>query len=116
MVFAYAELLTVTILVPGVFMPLTINSPGEFNEGQPTKVTCTASYTCAKHTPTITWNRDSSQVSTSVSYEGKTSMKYVSALTFTASAQDSGRTLTCNAQFSNGQKQDKSITLWVRSK
>lgn len=116
MVSACADLVTVTIFVLGVFRPLVINSPGEFNEGQPTIVTCTVSYTCAQHTPTITWNRDSIQVSTNVFNEGKTLMKYVSKLTFTASAKDSGRPLTCNAQFSNGYRQDKSITLRVRSK
>lgn len=113
---AYAGQVTVTIRVLGVFKPLTIQSPAEFNEGQPTTVTCTAMYTCAKHTPTITWNRDRMQVSTDVSKEGKTLMKFVSTLTFIASARDIGRSLTCNAQFSNGQRQEQSITLWVRSK
>lgn len=115
MVSAYAALVTVTILVLGVFKPIMIKSPGEFNEGQPTKVTCSASYTCAKHTPSITWNPDSGQVSTDVLNDGKT-LTYVSTLTFTAAAKDSGRSLTCIAQFSNGQRQEKSITLWVRSK
>lgn len=115
LVSAYADLVTVAILVLGVFKPLIIKAPGEFNEGQPTKVTCTASYTCAKHTPTITWNRDSLQVSTNVLNEGETRMKCVSTLTFAASAKDSGRSLTCNAQFSNGYRLDKSVTIWVRS-
>lgn len=113
---AYADLLTVAILVLGVFMPLTIKAPSEFNEGQRTKVTCTALYTCAKHTPTITWNRDSLQISTNILKERNTQMKYVSTLTFIASAKDSGKSLTCNAQFSNGYSQGKSVTLLVRSK
>lgn len=116
MVSPYADLVTVTICVLGVFMPLTVDSPDEFNEGQPTKVTCTASYTCAKHTPTITWNRDGMPVSTDILNTRKPLMKYVSTLTFTASANDDGRYLMCNARFADGQTQDKSVRLRVKSK
>lgn len=116
MVSSYADLVTVTICVLGVFMPLTVKSPDEFKEGQPTKVNCTASYTCAKHTPTITWNRDSMPVSTDIINTRKTLMNYVSILTFTASAKDDGRYLTCNARFADGQTQDKSVRLRVKSK
>lgn len=115
MVSPYADLVTVTICVLGVFMPLTVDSPYEFNEGQPTKVTCTASYTCAKHTPTITWNRDSMPVSTDILHARNT-LNYVSTLTFTASAKDDGRYLTCNARFADGRTQDKSVWLRVKSK
>lgn len=116
MVSPYADLVTVTICVLGDFMPLTVDSPDEFKEGQPTKVTCTASYTCAKYTPSITWNRDSMPVSTDILNTRKTLMKYVSTLTFTASAKDDGRYLTCNARFADGQTQDKSVRLRVKSK
>ncbi|XP_075882200.1 uncharacterized protein LOC142888052 isoform X3 [Nelusetta ayraudi] len=99
-----------------VFLPLIVDSPDEFKEGQPTKVTCTASYTCAKHTPTITWNRDSMPVSTDILNTKNPPMKYVSTLTFTALANDDGRYLTCNARFpfADGQTQDKSVRLRVK--
>lgn len=118
MVSPYADLVTVTICVLGVFLPLIVDSPDEFKEGQPTKVTCTASYTCAKHTPTITWNRDSMPVSTDILNTKNPPMKYVSTLTFTALANDDGRYLTCNARFpfADGQTQDKSVRLRVKSK
>lgn len=116
MVSPYADLVTVTVCVLGVFMPLTVNSPDEFNEGQQTKVTCTASYTCAKYIPTITWNRGGMPVSNDVLKMGKTLMKYVSTLTFTASAIDDGSDLTCTARYPTGQAQVKSVRLRVKSK
>lgn len=116
MVSLYSDLVTVTICALGVFMPLAINSPDEFKEGQPTKVTCTATYTCAKHTPTITWSHDSMPVSTDLLNTGTPLMKYVSTLTFTASAKDDGKSLTCNARFADDLTQDKSVRLRVKSK
>lgn len=112
---SHADLVTVAVCVLGVFAPLTVNSPDEFNEGLQTKVTCTAAYSCAKHTPTVTWNRGGMPVSTDVLIMGKTLMKYVSRLTFTASAIDDGSDLTCTARYPTGQTQETSVRLRVKS-
>ncbi|XP_034553460.1 uncharacterized protein LOC117822705 [Notolabrus celidotus] len=97
------------------FSPLTIQSTSqEFNEGQPSKVTCTASYTCRKHSPTITWNYGNMPTSTDTSNSGIAQWRTVSTLTFTASSNDQGRSLTCYARFQEGQRQESSITLRVK--
>ncbi|XP_031154727.1 uncharacterized protein LOC116049323 [Sander lucioperca] len=97
------------------FSALTISrTSDDFLEGQARKVTCTASYTCSKHIPTLTWNYGSMPASTDTSSSGTTSWRTVSTLTFTASANDHGRSLTCYARFTGGRTQDKSITLQVK--
>ncbi|XP_039661215.1 uncharacterized protein LOC120561937 [Perca fluviatilis] len=73
------------------FSALTISrTSNEFLEGQASKVTSTASYTCSKHIPTLTWNYGSMPASTDTSNSGSTSWRTVSTLTFTASANDHG--------------------------
>ncbi|KAM6936706.1 uncharacterized protein PEZ65_006764 [Lycodopsis pacificus] len=53
------------------FSPLTIShTSDEFLEGQASKVSCTASYTCPKHIPTLTWNYGSMPASTDTSKRG----------------------------------------------
>ncbi|XP_044063589.1 uncharacterized protein LOC122881428 isoform X2 [Siniperca chuatsi] len=95
--------------------PLTIQSTSdEFLEGQASKVTCTASYTCSKHLPTLTWNYGSMPASTDTSNSGNAQWRTVSTLTFTASANDHGRSLTCYARFTGGQRQERSITIHVK--
>ncbi|XP_031708908.1 sialoadhesin-like [Anarrhichthys ocellatus] len=107
---------TVTIEVVSSFSPLTIShTSDEFLEGQASKVICTASYTCPKHIPTLTWNYGTMPASTDTSKRGNTEWRSVSTLTFTASAKDHGRSLTCSAQFTGGQRQEKSITLQVKN-
>lgn len=112
----YADLLIATIYILGQFLPLAISSPIEFLEGQPTKVTCTASYTCPHHLPTIRWNYDNMETSSHTTKAEKTLFRSVSTLTFIASAEDNGRSLTCNAQFTDGPTQEQSVTLRIKSK
>ncbi|CAJ1061623.1 uncharacterized protein LOC122881428 isoform X3 [Xyrichtys novacula] len=96
------------------FLSLTIRSTSnEFNEGQATRVTCTASYTCPKQNPTLTWNYANMPASTVTSSSGSAQWITVSTLSFTASPSDQGRSLTCYARFSGGQRQE-SITLNVK--
>ncbi|KAM9723396.1 uncharacterized protein ACNS7B_018820 [Menidia menidia] len=97
--------------------PLSITTVSkEFLEGIASKVTCTASYTCPRNMPTFTWNYGSMPISTSTTQvSGNTVLwKTSSTLTFTSSASDHGRSLTCYAQFSGAQKQQTSITLNVK--
>lgn len=47
---------------------------------------------------------------------GEAQWKIISTLTFTASANDNGRSLTCSAHFSGGQTWEDSITLQVKRK
>ncbi|KAL7393025.1 hypothetical protein ABVT39_005495 [Epinephelus coioides] len=97
------------------FSPLTISRTSyEFLEGQASKVTCTASYTCPKHVPVLTWNYASMPASSETRQSGSAEWKTVSTLTFTPSGKDHGRSLTCYAQFSGGQRQERSITLRVK--
>ncbi|XP_047453823.1 uncharacterized protein LOC125015854 isoform X2 [Mugil cephalus] len=94
-------------------LPLTISSTSnEFLEGYPSKVICTATYTCSKHRPTLTWSYGNMPTSTATTKEAQ--WKTVSTLTFTSSANDQGRSLTCYAVFSNGERQETSITLQVK--
>ncbi|CAN9514364.1 unnamed protein product [Ophioblennius macclurei] len=92
---------------------LTISPTDEFLEGRASKVSCTASYTCSKHIPTLTWNYDMPSSTDTVKVSEQVGWRTVSTLTFTASANDYGRSLTCYASFSGGQKQETSITLRV---
>ncbi|XP_029360628.1 myelin-associated glycoprotein-like isoform X2 [Echeneis naucrates] len=97
------------------FSPLTISAPqNEFLEGYASKVACTASYTCPKHIPTLKWNYENVPASTESSKITNTMWKTVSTLTFTPSANDHWRSLTCYALFSGGGRQEKSITLRVK--
>lgn len=112
----YADLVIAIIYILGQFFPLAISPSKEFLEGQPTEVTCTASYTCPNHLPTIRWNYDNMKTLSHTTKAGKTLFRSVSTLTFIASAEDNGRFLTCYAQFSDGPTQDQSITLRIKSK
>ncbi|XP_074510099.1 uncharacterized protein LOC141779249 isoform X2 [Sebastes fasciatus] len=97
------------------YSPLTISrTSDEFLEGQASGVTCTSSYTCPKHIPTLTWNYGSMPASTDTSKTGAAEWRTVSKLTFTASANDHGRSLTCHARFTGAQTTEKSITLRVK--
>lgn len=111
----YADLviLRFTICILGSILPLTIQSPDEFREGHSSNVTCTALYTCPKHVPTFRWNYGSIPASTDIIMIGNSQWKAVSTLTFTASANNNGKSLTCYAQFTGGQRQEVSITLRV---
>ncbi|KAF3839919.1 hypothetical protein F7725_018636 [Dissostichus mawsoni] len=89
--------------VSGSFLPLTISQTSEeFLEGQPRTVTCTASYTCPKHLPTLSWNYGNMPTTTVNSQIRLASWSTVSSLTFTASSNDHGRSLTCYARFIGG--------------
>ncbi|XP_069549453.1 uncharacterized protein [Brachyistius frenatus] len=93
---------------------LTISpTSDEFLEGYPSKVTCTASYTCAKDKPTLTWNYGSMPATTDDT-KLKIEWRTVSTLTFTSSANDHGRSLTCYARFAERQTQQASITIRVK--
>lgn len=95
---------------------MRIQSPDEFLEGQASKVVCTASYTCAKDTPTLSWNYDQMPATKDVKKLQETEWNAVSTLTFKASANDHGKSLTCDAQFPDGQTMEVSTTLQVKSK
>ncbi|XP_008283246.1 uncharacterized protein LOC103359609 isoform X2 [Stegastes partitus] len=95
--------------------PLTISSTSdEFLEGYASKVACTATYTCSKHVPTITWNYGGMPASTGTRNVQGGLWKTVSTLTFTSSASSHGGSLTCYARFTGGQTQQVSITLRVK--
>ncbi|XP_056236064.1 uncharacterized protein LOC130171837 isoform X2 [Seriola aureovittata] len=97
------------------FSRLTISAPSEeFLEGYASKVICTASYTCPKNVPTLTWNYMSMPASTDTRNIANAKWTTVSTLTFTASANDHGRSLTCYAEFSGGGRLEESITLRVK--
>ncbi|XP_055359206.1 uncharacterized protein LOC114843099 [Betta splendens] len=97
------------------FSSLTISPTSvEFLEGQASSVTCTASYTCSKDQPVLTWNYNSMPASTSTQKVGDTQWNTVSTLTFTASATDNGKSMRCYAKFQNGQRQEASISLRVK--
>ncbi|XP_067457968.1 uncharacterized protein [Thunnus thynnus] len=96
-------------------LPLTISDTSEeFLEGYPKKITCTSSYTCSQHKPTLTWNDGSMPASTTDIKSGNAQWQTVSTLTFTASTNDHGRSLTCYARFNGGETQQTSITLRVK--
>ncbi|XP_051812459.1 sialoadhesin-like [Acanthochromis polyacanthus] len=109
---------SVTIEVVGSISPLTITSTSdEFFEGYASKVTCTATYTCSKHIPTITWNYGGMPVSTdTIKIPGAALWKTVSTLTFTSSASSHGGSLACQARFTGGLIQRIRFTLRVKSK
>uniref|UniRef100_A0A3Q1I5K5 Ig-like domain-containing protein n=1 Tax=Anabas testudineus TaxID=64144 RepID=A0A3Q1I5K5_ANATE len=86
-----------------------------FLEGQPSKVSCTALYTCPKDVPVLTWNYDSMPTSTDTKEIAKAQWRTVSTLMFTASGNDNGRTLTCYATFGGGRRQEERIILRVKS-
>uniref|UniRef100_A0A3B3I6C9 Ig-like domain-containing protein n=2 Tax=Oryzias latipes TaxID=8090 RepID=A0A3B3I6C9_ORYLA len=98
------------------FFPLTISSPSsEFLEGIESKVTCTASYTCSRHNPVITWSYSGMPVSTETRrVGGRTMWNTISTLSLKTSSNDHGRSLWCTAKFYQGQTQQKSITLYVK--
>lgn len=110
------SLLTFIVCILGFFSPLKIQSPDEFLEGQASKVVCTASYTCAKDMPTLSWNYNQMPATKDVKKLRETEWNAVSTLTFTASANDHGKSLTCYAQFPGGQAIEVSTTLQVKSK
>ncbi|XP_035528098.1 uncharacterized protein LOC118335777 isoform X2 [Morone saxatilis] len=111
----HSETASVTLISECSFLPLTITTTtDEFLEGQPSKVTCNAVYTCPKHIPTFKWNYGSMPTSTDTIKSQSAQWKTVSTLTFTASAKDHGRSLTCSAQFTGGPRQEASITLRVK--
>ncbi|XP_025767073.1 myelin-associated glycoprotein isoform X2 [Oreochromis niloticus] len=107
---------TVTVEVVGSISGLTVSSASyEFLEGEPNKVTCTVSYTCYRNIPTLTWNYGNMPASSDTSkLSGGAQWRTVSTLTFTASANDNGRSLICYARFPGGQTREASITLRVK--
>lgn len=100
----------------GSFLSLNIRSPEEFLEGQPSKVTCTATFTCLKQAPVFKWSYGNMPAFTTTSQIAKTQWKSESTLTFTASANDNGRSLTCYMQFNDGTgRQEAMVPLRVKS-
>uniref|UniRef100_A0A669CUP2 Ig-like domain-containing protein n=1 Tax=Oreochromis niloticus TaxID=8128 RepID=A0A669CUP2_ORENI len=95
---------------------LTVSSAlYEFLEGDQSTVTCTVSYTCYRNIPTLTWNYGNMPASSDTSkLSGGAQWRTVSTLTFTASANDNGRSLICYARFPGGQTKEASITLRVK--
>ncbi|KAK2844400.1 hypothetical protein Q5P01_011059 [Channa striata] len=97
------------------FSPLTISPTSvEFLEGHESQVTCTALYTCPKDIPNLTWNYNTMPASTDTRQIADAQWRTVSTLKMKASAKDHGGSLTCNARFNRGQRQEKSITLRVK--
>ncbi|KAM4601205.1 uncharacterized protein ACJ7VT_021004 isoform 2-T2 [Polymixia lowei] len=97
-----------------IWLPSISHKSQEFLEGKASKVTCYVYYSCPEHVPTLTWNYGSMPASTKVTKTGNTPWKSVSTLTFTASAKDQGRSLTCYAHFSGASRHEESITLQVK--
>ncbi|XP_076016848.1 uncharacterized protein LOC143008807 isoform X2 [Genypterus blacodes] len=96
------------------FSALTIQPQSEeFPEGHSKQVTCTATYTCPKDTPTLTWSYNRMPVTADHKKTGG-QWKSVSTLTFTASAEDHGKSLTCYARYTGEGRQETSITLQVK--
>ncbi|KAM8734355.1 uncharacterized protein AB9X84_023185 isoform 4-T4 [Acanthopagrus schlegelii] len=97
------------------FFPLTIQPTSqEFLEGQASKVTCTAEYTCPKHLPKFTWSYGGTTDSPEISKIGDAHWRAVSTLTLTTSANDNGRYLKCTAEFTRSQRQAVGIYLRVK--
>ncbi|XP_072317576.1 uncharacterized protein [Eucyclogobius newberryi] len=86
----------------------------EFLEGVSTKVTCTASYTCAQNIPTLTWNYGNMEASTHTSSSGKARWKTISTVKFISASEDHGKYLTCYANFAGAQIQEASIQLRIK--
>ncbi|XP_039475441.1 sialoadhesin-like [Oreochromis aureus] len=95
---------------------LTVSSASyEFLEGDQSTVTCAVSYTCYRNIPTLTWNYGNMPASSDTSkLSGGAQWRTVSTLTFTASANDNGRSLICYARFPGGQTKEASVTLRVK--
>ncbi|XP_039885370.1 uncharacterized protein LOC120732093 isoform X5 [Simochromis diagramma] len=95
---------------------LTVSSASyEFLERDQSTVTCTVSYTCYRNIPTLTWNYGNMPASSDTSkLSGGAQWRTVSTLTFTASANDNGRSLICYARFAGGQTRRATITLRVK--
>uniref|UniRef100_A0A669EE39 Uncharacterized LOC102075623 n=1 Tax=Oreochromis niloticus TaxID=8128 RepID=A0A669EE39_ORENI len=95
---------------------LTVSSASyEFLEGDQSTVTCTVSYTCYRNIPTLKWNYGNMPASSDTSkLSGGAQWRTVSTLTFTASANDNGRSLICYARFPGGQTKEASVTLRVK--
>ncbi|KAJ0066031.1 hypothetical protein NL108_001254, partial [Boleophthalmus pectinirostris] len=109
------EKTTQTLNAKCSFSPLSITSmTEEFLEGVPSKVTCTASYTCAQNNPTLTWNYGNMEASAHMSSSGKALWKTISTVKFISAAKDHGNDLTCYAVFTGGQRQEASISLRVK--
>uniref|UniRef100_UPI003AAE7F4D uncharacterized protein isoform X1 n=1 Tax=Centroberyx gerrardi TaxID=166262 RepID=UPI003AAE7F4D len=97
------------------FWPVTISSQSqELLEGKANKVTCSVYYTCSKQMPVLTWNYDGMRAPTEVEKTEPAKWRSTSILTFTASAKDQGKSLTCYASFPEGRRQEMSITLQVK--
>uniref|UniRef100_A0A3B5LBU1 Ig-like domain-containing protein n=1 Tax=Xiphophorus couchianus TaxID=32473 RepID=A0A3B5LBU1_9TELE len=68
--------------------------------------TCKVTHVCPSSPPKFSWSHSGTR---------KTNLqKTVSTLTFTASAKDNGKSLTCYATFPGGQTQEKSMTIRVK--
>uniref|UniRef100_A0A3P8RBQ1 Ig-like domain-containing protein n=1 Tax=Astatotilapia calliptera TaxID=8154 RepID=A0A3P8RBQ1_ASTCA len=95
---------------------LTVSSASyEFLERDQSTVTCTVSYTCYRNIPTVTWNYGNMPASSDTSkLSGGAQWRTVSTLTFTASANDNGRSLICYARFAGGQTRRATIILRVK--
>ncbi|XP_029959554.1 uncharacterized protein LOC115397408 [Salarias fasciatus] len=87
--------------------------PDEVPEGVPKTLSCTVSHKCKKNTPKITWNYGHMQTSVNTKKISSSSYSTVSSLTFTGSAEDDGKTLTCTAQFTTGDTSD-SATIHIK--
>uniref|UniRef100_A0A3Q3MG35 Ig-like domain-containing protein n=1 Tax=Mastacembelus armatus TaxID=205130 RepID=A0A3Q3MG35_9TELE len=105
---------SITLNAQCSFAPLTIKpTSDEFLEGEVGKVTCIAKYTCSQHVPTFTWSDKNIPVSSEPKVSNAEWMT-VSTLTFTVSASDHDRLLTCKVFFSQGKKLEVSVTLRVK--
>lgn len=99
----------------GSFLPITIDSPKEFIEEQPSKVMVTAEYTCPQYRPVFRWNYNNINAVTNHDNISKTRWRAVSTLTFTATTNDNGRSLTCTVQVTGFPRQEAIVTLRVKS-
>ncbi|KAK7926297.1 hypothetical protein WMY93_008607 [Mugilogobius chulae] len=96
--------------------PLSItNTTEEFLEGVSTNVICTASYTCARNKPTLSWNYGNMVTTTQTTRSGNAQWTTTSTMKFISAATDNGKFLTCYAHFTGAQmRKDASIPLRVK--
>ncbi|XP_036929734.1 myeloid cell surface antigen CD33-like isoform X2 [Acanthopagrus latus] len=87
-------------------------------EDHPLSVTCSVTYTCTSHPPTLTWSKGKKDDIAEVHKDIKPgTWEVLSILTFTPTAQDDHSKLTCTATFYGEERRSsKTMMLYVKRK